>query len=192
MQRSLRTYGAAGISANRDAAAAVGRLWIGWLLLMMSRACAGPTLEDLISEPMATPQRVHITHEYKSDPQTVFEKLAEHENLGPVFGAKITRVSDGATTRNGVGSVRRIKIGPLPAFEETTTTARPNELIEYKITKGSPLRGHWGRQELTPTADGGTRLDYTIGFDSAIPGLAALVGKALASAIKRGVPNLTD
>jgi uncharacterized protein YndB with AHSA1/START domain len=141
---------------------------------------------------MATPQRVHITHEFKSDPQTVFDKLAEHENLGAVFGAKITRVSDGATSRNSVDSIRRIKIGPPPPFEETTTTAQPNTLIEYRITKGSPLSGHWGRQELTPTAGGGTRLDYTIGFDSAIPGLAALVGKVLASAISRGLPKLTD
>jgi len=95
-------------------------------------------------------------------------------------------------SREVAGSVRRIKVGPLPAFEETTTTAQPNTLIEYKITKGSPLSGHWGRQELTPTAGGGTRLNYTIGFDSAIPGLAALVGKALASAINKGLPKLTD
>ncbi len=141
---------------------------------------------------MASPQRVHITHEFKSDPQTVFEKLAEHENLGKVFGARVTRVSDGTTSRNGVGSVRRLKIGPLPAFEETTTTAQPNTLIEYRITKGSPLKGHWGRQELTPTASGGTRLNYTIGFDAPIPGLAALVGKVLETAIKTGIPKLTD
>ena len=141
---------------------------------------------------MTTRQRVHITHEFKADPQTVFEKLAEHENLGPLFGAKITRVSDGATSRNGAGSVRRLKIGPLPAFEETTTTAEPNTLIEYKITKGSPLRGHWGRQELTPTEGGGTTLSYTIGFDSAIPGTAGLIGKVLTSAITKGLPRLTN
>ncbi|TDZ90699.1 Polyketide cyclase / dehydrase and lipid transport [Mycobacteroides salmoniphilum] len=148
--------------------------------------------DALPSEPMTTQQRVHITHEFKSDPQTVFNKLAEHENLGPVFGANVTRVSDGTSTRNGAGSVRRLKVGPLPAFEETTTTAQPNTLIEYKITKGSPLRGHWGRQELTPTASGGTTLDYTIGFDSAIPGLAVLVGKVLTSTIAKGLPKLAD
>lgn len=141
---------------------------------------------------MASPQRVHIIHEFRSDPQTVFERLAEHENLGKVFGAHVTRVSDGTDSRNGVGSVRRLKIGPLPAFEETTTTAQPNTLIEYRITKGSPLSGHWGRQELTPTAGGGTRLNYTIGFDSAVPGLAALVGKVLESAIRKGLPKLAD
>lgn len=141
---------------------------------------------------MPSPVRVRIIHEFRSDLQTVFDKLAEHENLGKVFGAKVTRVSDGTDSRNGAGSVRRLKIGPLPTFEETTTTAQPNTLIEYKITKGSPLSGHWGRQELTPTADGGTRLNYTIGFDSPIPGLAGLVGKVLESAIRKGLPKLTD
>ena len=84
---------------------------------------------------MASPQRVHITHEFTSDPQTVFDKLAEHEKLGPVFGAVIIRVSDGATSRNGAGSVRRLKIGPLPAFEETTTTAHRTRLSSTRSLK---------------------------------------------------------
>ena len=139
---------------------------------------------------MATPQRVHVTHTYTSDPATVFEKLSEHENLGPVFGAKIKRVRDGDTSRNGVGSTRSLKIGPLPAFHETTTVAEPNSLIEYRITQGSPLTGHWGRQILTPTPDGGTQLDYTIGFDAAVPGLAVVVGTILQKAIGKGIGKL--
>lgn len=138
---------------------------------------------------MTTPQRVHVTHTYTSDPATVFEALSEHENLGPVFGAKISRVRDGKTSRNGVGSTRSLKVGPLPAFEETITAAEPNTLIEYEISKGSPLRGHWGKQVLTPTADGGTLLDYTIGFDIA-PGVSGLVGKVLSSNIAKGLPKL--
>ena len=39
---------------------------------------------------MTSPERVRITHDFASDPATVFEKLAEHENLAPVFGATIT------------------------------------------------------------------------------------------------------
>lgn len=140
---------------------------------------------------MTSPQRVHVTHTFTSDPATVFAKLSEHENLGPVFGAKITRVKDGDTSRNGVGSTRRLKIGPLPAFEETTTVSEPDTLIEYKITKGGPLRGHWGTQKLSPTASGGTQLDYTIGFDAPVPGMAALVGKILTGAITKGLPKLT-
>ncbi len=139
---------------------------------------------------MAAPQRVHVTHTFKSDPAIVFDKLAEHENLGPVFGAKITRVNDGTTSRNGVGSTRQLKIGPLPAFQETTTVAEPHTLIEYEITQGSPLKDHWGKQLLTPTDDGGTRLDYTIGFNAPVPGMATVVGKILGGAIGKGLPKL--
>jgi uncharacterized protein YndB with AHSA1/START domain len=140
---------------------------------------------------MATPQRVHVTHTFRSDPATVFAKLTEHENLGPLFGARITRVCDGETSRNGPGSTRSLKIGPLPAFHETTTRVEPHSLIEYKISKGSPLKGHWGVQQLTPVEDGGTRLDYTIGFDLPVPGAAGLVGRIVAARIKRGLPKLS-
>lgn len=144
-------------------------------------------IESLV---MAAPTRVRVSHTYSSSPEEVFDKLAEHENLGAVFGAKITRVRDGETERNGTGSTRALKIGPLPSFWETTTTADRPTLIEYKISKGSPLKGHWGRQELTPTPDGGTRLDYTIGFDSKIPGAAGLIGKVLQTSIAKGLPRL--
>ncbi len=134
--------------------------------------------------------RVHVTQTYRSDPSTVFAALAEHENLGPVFGANITRMRDGDTSRNGVGSVRRLKIGPLPAFEETTTVAEEPTLIEYRITRGSPLRNHHGVQRLSPTPNGGTRLDYTITFDAAVPGLDKVVAAVLTRAIARGLPKL--
>ncbi|MGB3773124.1 MAG: SRPBCC family protein [Rhodococcus sp. (in: high G+C Gram-positive bacteria)] len=139
---------------------------------------------------MTAPTRVHVTHTFTSPPEVVFEALSEHENLGRVFAAKISRVRDGETSRNGVGSTRSLAIGPLPAFEETTTTSEPNSLIEYRITKGSPLRGHWGAQRLTQTADGGTALDYTIGFDAPVPGMAPLVGKVLSTVISRNVGKL--
>lgn len=139
---------------------------------------------------MASPQRVHVTHTFASDPATVFGRLSEHEFLGPVLGAKVTRVKDGDTSRNGVGSTRNLAIGPLPAFHETVTVYEPHTLIEYTITKGSPLKRHWGRQILTPTPAGGTLLDYTIGFDLPVPGAAGLVGKVLERAIEKGIGKL--
>ena len=141
---------------------------------------------------MTAPLRVHVTHVFRSDPATVYAALSEHENLTAIFPAKITRVKDGAVTRNGVGSTRRLKVGPLPAFEETVTATEEDALIEYEISKGSPLKGHWGVQRLTPTGDGGTRLDYRIGFDAPIPGLAKIVGLALTRQIEAGLPKLAD
>jgi uncharacterized protein YndB with AHSA1/START domain len=139
---------------------------------------------------MPAPQRVHVTHTFTSDPATVFAALSEHEKLGPALGARITRVRDGETSRNGVGSTRRLKIGPLPAFEETVTVAEPNSLIEYQISKGTPLKGHWGVQRLTPTADGGTELDYRIGFD--LPLLAGVVGAAITRQLSKGLGSIVD
>ena len=137
------------------------------------------------------PIRVNVTHTYTSDPKTVFEALSEHENLGPVFGAKITRTRDGDTDRNGVGSSRKLNIGPLPPITETVVVFEPNTNIEYKITRGGfPLKDHYGVQRLTPTADGGTKIDYTIAFNTAIPGMAGLMAKQLTAALSKGLPKL--
>lgn len=139
--------------------------------------------------PLGQP-RVHVTHTFRSAPADVFAALGEHENLGRLFGARITRLRDGETSRNGVGSARTLKIGPLPAFVETVVVSEPDERIEYEITQGSPLRGHRGIQVLTPTADGGTLLDYTIHFDAPVPGVAGVVAKVLTQKISAGLPWL--
>lgn len=141
---------------------------------------------------MSKSQRVHVTYDFKADPATVFAKLSEHEGLGVVFKAKIKRVKDGTDgTLNGVGSVRSLKpLGLPPAFEETVTKSEPNSLIEYTISKGSPIRKHLGVQKLTPNADGGTHLDYTIDLETPIPGLGPVLKVVLTKVISKGLPNL--
>jgi uncharacterized protein YndB with AHSA1/START domain len=135
-------------------------------------------------------QRLHFEHEFDAPKERVYDWFAEHEHLAVLFPAKITRLKDGDDgTRNGVGSVRRLKIGPLPAFEETVTKAVPGEVIEYKITKGSPLKDHHGRQTFTSTPSGGTKLVYDIEFGSKVPGLDAIVAKSLGGAVKAGLPK---
>src|SRR5262245_12847990 len=112
-------------------------------------------------------QRVLVERRFDAAPGEVFAYLAEHENLEPLFGARITRVRDGDDgTRNGVGSTRRLKIAPvIPAFEETTTELVPDSLIRYRITKGTPLREHEGLMRFFPDGEG-TRLVYEITFGS--------------------------
>ena len=93
---------------------------------------------------MTAPVRVRVVHRFASDPASVFASLGEHENLGKIFAPfKITRLSDGSTSRNGVGSARTLRLGPA-AFVETVTNVIPDGLIEYAITSGdTPLRVHW-------------------------------------------------
>ena len=65
-----------------------------------------------------------------------------------------------------------------------------NTLTGYRMSKGGPLRGHWGAQHLTPSADGETTLDCTIGSDSPVPGMATVVGKMRTQGIEKGLPKL--
>jgi uncharacterized protein YndB with AHSA1/START domain len=131
---------------------------------------------------------VHIEHRFSKPPERIFAHLAEHENLAEVFGAKVTRLRDGdGGERNGVGSVRQLRIGPLPPFEETVTEFVVGERIVYRITKGSPLRGHVGVMSFAPDSDGGTAFVYDIRLASPIPGLALLVRAALTRSITQAL-----
>jgi uncharacterized protein YndB with AHSA1/START domain len=133
---------------------------------------------------------VHVTHDFRAPVERVFAYLAEHENLAALFGTRIERVCDGDPERNGVGSRRRLSFHGLLPFEETVTTFAPNERIVYRITKGSPMRDHEGTIAFAATDGGGTRLDYRIRFGSAVPGLAAVVARALHGNIARGLRKL--
>jgi uncharacterized protein YndB with AHSA1/START domain len=133
---------------------------------------------------------VTVEQDFSAPVDRVFEHFSEHENLEPLLGAKIERLADGQPQRNGVGSRRRLQIGPLPPFEETVTTFVPNELIEYRITKGTPLRDHVGVMRFSPLPGGGTHLDYRIRVASGIPGVAPLVRADTSRTISAGLAKL--
>ncbi|MEJ7784366.1 MAG: SRPBCC family protein [Solirubrobacteraceae bacterium] len=133
---------------------------------------------------------VHVQRDLSAPVEEVFAHLAEHENLAALFGAKVKRLNDGDTERNGVGSRRELKVGPTPAFEETVTQYVPNKLIEYKITKGSPLDGHVGTMKFSPTSSGGTHFDYRIRIASKIPLLAPVVARQLTKDVEKGLAGV--
>jgi uncharacterized protein YndB with AHSA1/START domain len=120
-------------------------------------------------------QRVHVTQDFPQPVEEVFAYLSEQENLEPLFGARIKRLSDGTDgTRNGTGASRELKVGPLPGFVETNTEVVPNELIRYRITKGGVLKNHEGVMRFS-RQDDGSRLEYTIDFDGKAPGIGPAV-----------------
>ena len=132
-------------------------------------------------------QRIEIEHDFTKPPERVFAYLAEHEHLEPLFGAKIKRLQDGDTSRNGVGSVRQLRIAVLPPFEETTTEVVENELIWYRITKGSPLKGHHGEMHFSPQGTG-THFRYVIEFGAVVPGLDKVIAFGLERGIRKNLP----
>jgi hypothetical protein len=136
-------------------------------------------------------QRLIFDHISPLPPDRVFAHLAEHENLGPLFGAKVRRLKDGDDGhRNGVGSVRELRVAPFPPFEETITEFVGDELIRYRITKGSPLREHEGFMRFSPHGYGGTHVHYEIRFRGAVPGLGPLIALSLERNVDKGLPKV--
>jgi uncharacterized protein YndB with AHSA1/START domain len=135
-------------------------------------------------------QTVHIERDFSIPVEKLYDYLSEHENLGAIFGMRVEHIQDGAETRSGAGSVRRLSLAGVAPFEETVTLAEPNERIEYRITKGSPLRDHEGRMVFSSTPAGGSHLDYTIEFGAAIPGVDALVAAVLRRRIPAGLAKI--
>lgn len=139
---------------------------------------------------MAT-QYIQMNVDFKAPLETMFSILTDHESLGPILGAKIKRIKDGKEHINGVGSVRRVTPLPLASFEETVIKFEPNKLMEYTISKGSPMKNHLGRMVFSEK-EGRTYLHYTIQFDSKIPFLGFLIKLGLENSILSGLRKLAQ
>lgn len=119
--------------------------------------------------------------------QQVFELFADHEQFGRLLGAPARRIRDSdQADPNGIGSVRKIGIGPI-GIEETITGFEPEALIEYSVTSMSPLKNHYGRIRFLSPSENETRVQYTIYFEDAIPLTGALVKSALGQALHRAM-----
>jgi uncharacterized protein YndB with AHSA1/START domain len=134
-------------------------------------------------------QTVHVVQDFPQPVEELFAYLSEQENLEPLFGAKVKRLTDGSDgTRNGAGASRELRVGPLPGFVETNVEVIPNELIRYRITKGGVLRDHEGVMRFASQGEG-SRLDYTITFDGKAPGIGpavkAMLTRNISAALRR-------
>lgn len=135
-------------------------------------------------------QRIEVEQDFAFPVERLFAYLGEHENLAPLFNAKIRRLNDGQTSRNGLGSARELRVSILPPFVETVTAYRENELIEYRITQGSPLRNHLGTMRFSSTPNGGSHLHYTIVFDGKLPFVAELIKPGLEKSVRQGLNDV--
>ncbi|MFH2067754.1 MAG: SRPBCC family protein [Pseudomonadota bacterium] len=128
-------------------------------------------------------QHIEIRQTFNAPVETIFNLLTDHESFGEVISTKIKRVVDSpGENKNGVGSVRRISSFPVPAFEETVVTFKTNRLMEYVVSKGSPIKNHKGRMEFSEVG-GRTHLFYTIDYDPRLPFIF------LSSVLKQAIEN---
>ena len=131
-------------------------------------------------------QTITIKQVFNAPLKQVLSTLSDHNEFGRICGINMSRIKDGVEHLNGLGSVREIKVGVLPAFQETITMFIDKERIEYKITQGSPIKNHLGVL-IFSEVKGKTRLDYTIQLESKIPLTTLLIKSALGFGIKKGL-----
>ncbi len=138
-------------------------------------------------------EAVNVEYEFRVPVERVFSHLSEHENLARVFGVRVERLQDGSPQRNGVGSVRRLSLNGIAPFEETVTAYREHQLIEYQVTKGTPLNEHHGAMRFSRRESGhSSHLEYVIHLGSDVPGVAKVVARVLRKRIARGLARLDD
>lgn len=131
-------------------------------------------------------QTITMHQSFNAPVEQVFNTLSDHESFGRICGISATRIKDGDDGASGLGSIRELKIGPLPSFDETITQFVPNELIEYRITRGSPIKNHVGTMRFKEQ-DGQAVLNYTIELESKIPLTTGLIKAALENGISKGL-----
>jgi hypothetical protein len=135
-------------------------------------------------------QKIEIVQQSSKPVAAIYAALADHDNLKNVFGVPVRRVRDGAGDVNGVGSVRRLGFGGPLGIEETVTAIEPNRSIDYRISKGGfPIRNHRGHIGFE-SANGGSRVTWTIEFDSALPLAAQLMKRVLERVIRGGLQGV--
>jgi len=135
-------------------------------------------------------QQIVITQSFNAPIDTVFAALTDHNNFGKVVKATIRRIKDSDSENvNGVGSIRRITPLPFSHFEETVVTFETNQLMEYVVSKGSPIKNHKGRMEFSEE-NGKTQLRYTIDFEPKIPFLGKVLKGLIEGPLVKGLKSL--
>lgn len=133
---------------------------------------------------------IKIYQEFDAPVEQVWEAFNDHANFGKMMGQKIKRVVDSTDPANvnGLGSVRHLSI-PLSPCEETIMKSEKPTLIEYKITKGTPLHYHYGIIEFANLSGGRSAINYSIDLGSKYPVVGWIVKAAIARGITSGVRN---
>lgn len=136
---------------------------------------------------MAKQQLVFEQH-FNAPMARVFAYFADHGKFGQLWPGHTRRITAAADANdpNGQGSVRRIKAGLLPTFDETIVLYQPCTRIEYSVTRGSPIKNHRGVLCFSEVG-AGTLLHYRIGFDAKIPFTGGLIRRLLARQLRAGV-----
>ena len=133
---------------------------------------------------------MQFSFDFDTSIDEVFGFLTDHPRLAEIWGGAFERIVDApGDDPNGLGAVRRIRNSGL-TLEETVTAFEKPTRMEYRITKGSPLKNHHGVMLFSATAPDRTHLDYTIEFEPKIPLTGGLLKWRLEGELAAGLDKL--
>ena len=136
---------------------------------------------------------IQIKKEFNAPVAQVFELLSKHATYNIAFAPmQVVRIKDSTDPErpDGVGSVRRMGIGPIKPLQEQITLLEPNQRIEYKIIKNPLIKHHLGTLEFQQVSDNKTLVTYRIELQVRVPFVSKIILAQLKSAIKIGLSKL--
>jgi len=133
---------------------------------------------------------VKLYQEFNAPIEVVWSAFNDPTTLSKIMGQKMIRIVDSTDPENinGINSTKRIE-APIMPFEETIRKSIKPTLIEYQISKGTPLAHHYGTMIFKSLSNDKSALDYTIEIGSKIPFLGGIVKSVLEKGIGSGLKN---
>lgn len=148
--------------------------------------------DDQLNEGI-TMKSIQVQQQFNAPLEHVFELLSKHATYNQVFApVQVVRIKDAADPNrpDGVGSIRKMGIGPIKPLKEQITLLEPNQRIEYQIVKNPLVKHHLGIiefKEIDPTK---TLVSYTIELKAKAPFVSQLILAQLKLAITLGFKKL--
>ncbi len=124
------------------------------------------------------------------DPASVYELLADGSTCpewSPIGSFEL--LAPGDATPEGLGAIRLFTTGRHMS-RERVVERRPGESFAYVLEKGLALSGYTAVVTLTPTAGGGTTINWHSTFTAKVPGAGRLYRRQLGAFIEQCVKGL--
>jgi hypothetical protein len=118
---------------------------------------------------MTATQRIEVIEETGATPQQVFDLLADGPGWISWAGFdEVVLAEPGEPAPNGVGALRRIRMGRVRTVERVVGFEPPHRFA-YELLSGLPVRDYRGEVTLDPIPSGGTRITWRSSFRPGYP-----------------------
>ena len=135
---------------------------------------------------------VRVERRIQAPAERVFELIADHANYDrfrAITGSEL--VSEGDPPPNGVGAMRRIRVGPIRVDEELTAY-EPRARLDYLIVRLNRPFDHRGGTMRLSEEEGGTRVEWISTFRIPIPVVGGLQERIWAPILTRGFRRVLE